>query len=221
MFKKLAGLTVLAGLFIAGTAGAAVTGSSHDLSAEIASLDDVCSICHAPHSNVNNPADGMLWNHIDGTITSYAVYSSLTMEAPGGQPGPTSLLCLSCHDGSVAVDSFGIKGTARTGTLFIDNAAFTQAGGLNQMGAALSDDHPIGMTYNVADGELNATTTGLSFNDGATSGTVADLLFGAGTVECASCHDVHNTQSSAGANGEGLLRVSNAGSGLCTTCHAK
>ena len=46
---------------------------------------------------------------------------------------------------------------------------------------------------------------------------VADLLQ-AGAVECASCHDVHDTVSN-GAGG--LLVIDNANSALCTTCHNK
>jgi hypothetical protein len=39
MFKKLAGLTAIAGLFIAGTASAQITGSVHDFTAELTTSD--------------------------------------------------------------------------------------------------------------------------------------------------------------------------------------
>lgn len=35
-----------------------------------------------------------------------------------------------------------------------------------------------------------------------------------GSLECASCHDVHDRNSN-----DALLRISNAGSALCQTCH--
>jgi hypothetical protein len=211
-------MTAVAGLFVAGTASADINGSAHDLQTEIASLDDICTICHAPHANQNLDGE-LLWNRADSANEgSYTVYDSPSMEAPGGQPGPVSTLCLSCHDGDVAVDSFGgVNGTA---TL----ASFTRANASGQtaFGASLGNDHPIGMTYDTGDAELQLTTNAITFNDGAsTGGTVADLLF-TNVVECASCHDVHNTQSAGGALGDGLLRVANdANSALCTSCHNK
>ena len=119
-------------------------------------------------------------------------------------------------DGAVAVDSFG--GVTRTTNI----TSF----GLTQFGADLANDHPIGLTYDPAsDDELALTTTSITFNDtGGSAGTIANLLFGAGgdTIECGSCHDVHNTDSSAGAVGDGLLRVANdSSSSLCMTCHLK
>jgi hypothetical protein len=215
MFRKLAGLTAVAGLFFAGTAYSAtgdMVGSAHDLQAEIASLDDVCSVCHLPHANtVANANGGMLWNHTLSTAGPYTAYQSdLTT---GGQPGPVSQLCLSCHDGTVAVDSyFG-------GSALIDS--FTNGG--PQFGTTLADDHPIGMTYDAARPEMADLADPVDWNTTvASSGVLQDMVFGASDlVECASCHDVHNTQSSGGAIGEGLLRVDNTNSALCTTCHLK
>ena len=67
---------------------------------------------------------------------------------------------------------------------------------------------------------MNALGDAVTFGSGA--GTVADMLFpdGAGgvTVECGSCHDVHNTLS---AGNTQLLNVDNTGSGLCLACHNK
>ena len=47
------------------------------------------------------------------------------------------------------------------------------------------------------------------------------MLFGTAgsrTMECASCHDVHNTAS---ASNQNLLLISNTASALCLTCHNK
>jgi hypothetical protein len=214
MFKKLAGLTAVAGLFFAGTAHAAagdMVDSAHDLQGEIASLNDVCSVCHLPHANTVAGANGgMLWNHELSTISSYTIYTSdLTT---GGQPGPVSQLCLSCHDGTVAVDSF-FGGSASIESFTYGGTAF---------GSSLADDHPIGMSYSEARSEMALLSGTATWNSSETPGTVQDMVFGASDlVECASCHDVHNTQSSNSALGEGLLRVDNTNSGLCTTCHLK
>jgi predicted CXXCH cytochrome family protein len=218
MFKKLVGLLTVAvtGLLFSGLASAQLVGSSHDLTVEIPALSNACQVCHAPHANLNADTD-MLWNHVDSTVLAggYTVYSSPTLDAvTAGQPGATSLLCLSCHDGTVAVDSYGLV----VGTQTIDT--FTNGG--TAFGVSLGNDHPIGISYDdQIDLELNIDTTAVNFNTTvASAGTVADLLF-SDIVECGSCHDVHNTQSNAGAAGEGLLRVSNTGSTLCLACHKK
>jgi predicted CXXCH cytochrome family protein len=134
------------------------------------------------------------------------------MNATTAQPGSTSKLCLSCHDGTVAVNSFG--GT--TGTTFL-------SGGDN-LGTALTNDHPIGFTYDAAlvtaDGALQPITTAVTIGSGTKTkvGTIASNLLYAGKMECASCHDVHNTFTAASGK---LVKVSMASSALCTTCHAK
>ena len=208
MFRKLAGLTAVAGLFIAGTASAQIANTAHDLRGNIAGLTEVCVVCHAPHNNQNAEGD-LLWNH-DPTTQTFTAYSSLTLDGASSGPGEVSLLCMGCHDGVVALDAYG-GGAAAEGPL-TGNLAF---------GADLSNDHPVGITYDpAADAELNATTTSVTYGNAAT-GTVADMLSGAGTVECGSCHDVHATLSG-GISGNGtLLSVSNDGSGLCFACHAK
>lgn len=213
MFKKLAGLAAVAGLFFTGTAFAAtgdMVGSAHDLQAEIASLDDICSVCHLPHANSAAGTDGLLWNHELSQVGTYTIYQSDT--TTGGQPGPVSQLCLSCHDGTVAVDSF-FGGTALIGSYTYGGTAF---------GSSLADDHPIGMAYDESRAEMAPLITPVTWNAlGEPAGSIQDMVFGVSLVECASCHDVHNTQSSDDGIGSGLLRVSNTDSGLCTTCHTK
>ena len=61
---------------------------------------DSCSYCHAPHSGLNMG----LWNQ-KLTTQQYTVYQSNTEKNIGIQPVPASSsnMCLSCHDGTVAV----------------------------------------------------------------------------------------------------------------------
>lgn len=65
---------------------------------------EVCVYCHTPHgasTQINAP----LWNRTINT-GSYQIYDKpRTLNQPIGQPGVSSLTCLSCHDGSIAVDS--------------------------------------------------------------------------------------------------------------------
>ena len=223
MFKKLAGLTAIAGLFIVGTASAAISGSAHDFSsfafASGGSNGEICVVCHAPHENAN-AATELLWNHTSSTnlITGYTTYTSPSLDGAAGDPGPVSYLCLGCHDGTVAVDSYG----GNVGTTFVDNAGFTN-GGAPQFGTALSDDHPIGLTYSPGtasgqDPELRATTyNSYTLGTGTSTSIDVDFLFG-GVVECGSCHDVHNTKS---VGNPKLLLVDNANSAFCLACHDK
>src|SRR5579862_7579872 len=63
---------------------------------------DSCSYCHAPHSGLNIG----LWNQ-KLTTQTYTMYTSDTEKNTGVQPvlGSDSNMCLSCHDGTVAVGS--------------------------------------------------------------------------------------------------------------------
>ena len=80
-----------------------------------------------------------------------------------------------------------------------------QPGNSAYIGTDLSDDHPVSVNYGGAANGLNASPT---------LGTVTPL-FG-NKVECASCHEVHN---SAGVTN--LLVMSPQNSALCLSCHAK
>lgn len=203
------GLAATLLLAAAQSATAGITGSAHDFSANGWSGGQICVACHAPHNNTNT-AGNVLWNHALTTST-FTLYSSPTMNASGAAVAGVSKLCLSCHDGTVAIDSFG--GT--TGVNFVGAEA--------NLSTALTNDHPIGITYDAAlvtsDGGLKAITSPANIGaGGAKVGTIDSNLLNAGKVECSSCHDVHNTYTAVTAN---LLKISNAGSGLCLTCHVK
>ena len=187
-----------------------IAGSKHDFSTNLWSGGQICIACHAPHNNLN-AAGSLLWNHTSTTAT-YTLYSSPTMQSTMPQPGSSSKLCLSCHDGTVALDSYG----GRTPTAgFITGTA--------NFGTDLSNDHPIGITYDAAlvtsDGGLFPITTSATIGTGAQTktGTIDSNLLYAGKVECSSCHDVHNTFT----NGAKLAKITITGSALCLTCHNK
>lgn len=186
-------------LGLAQTAQAGITGSKHDFSASGYGTDRICVLCHTPHNSDTTVSDAPLWNH-QVTTTSFTVYSSSTLNIVSlGQPDGVSKLCLSCHDGSVSVDNYGGV-TTNTGNEITGNA---------NLGNTLINDHPISFTYDSA--LVNADTELVAANDA----NVVALLFSS-KVECASCHDVHNT-----AGNSYLLRVVNTGSALCLTCHVK
>ena len=64
---------------------------------------EICVYCHTPHG-ANTTIAAPLWNRTNKANT-YNTYNSSTITQPVSQPGPNSLSCLSCHDGTVAVDS--------------------------------------------------------------------------------------------------------------------
>ena len=206
------GVAATALLFAQLASAGTITGSAHDFSTDGWAGGEICKACHAPHNNLNT-AGSLLWNHALTTAT-YTLYSSPSMNATPGQPSGTSKLCLSCHDGTVALDSFG----GVTGTTVIDGDA--------NLGTAFGNDHPISITYDAAlattDGSLATPATAtVTIGSGSQTrtGTVQALLLTADRVECASCHDVHNTYTAG--TGGALLKVSNANSALCLTCHTK
>ena len=192
-------------MLAAGLAGAQITGSLHDFSTSGWADGTICLPCHTTH-NGQTGFVAPLWNH-EVTTATFTMYSSPTLDgAIDPQPADVSKACLSCHDGTVALENFG---TQTGGTTFITGGAL--------IGTDLSNDHPISVTYSPGtgagqDSELNPTSSIYA------DGQIADYLF-AGKVECATCHDVHNG-GAVGAN-PSLLVEDPTGSTICLRCHAK
>ncbi len=217
LWRDLRPTSLIAGVAIVMSAGTVSAGSilnsAHDQSSATWNTEgEICIICHTPHNGDVNQ-DAPLWNH-DVTTATHTMYSSGSLDG-AIDPTPTghSLLCLSCHDGTVALDSYGGKAGA---TYIPPNRS---------VGTDLSNDHPISITYDDttagADGALYppSSTTGIIIGTGADSkeGTLAEMMVPTGKVQCTSCHDVHNKFVQVAP----LLKISNAGSALCLTCHNK
>lgn len=205
--KWLVGILSIAvvGALILSSAQAAITGSAHDFSTASWNFSgEICQPCHTPHDANLDVEGAPLWNRQTTTAT-FDLYSSPTFDGSAtiGQPSGTSKLCMSCHDGTVALDNYG-------GFTGGNNFAFLQ------VGTDLRNDHPVSFTYDStlasADPELYDPTTQSS---GLGSTIHVDLLH-EGRLECSSCHDVHNSSGS-----DYLLVKSNEGSALCLTCHNK
>ncbi len=200
-------ISLLVAMFTLLTAGAmaqsTIVGTDHDFSNNGWAQGQICLPCHTPHAvpsaNLGpNGESNILWNH-ELTTATFTMYSPLDSgNTITGQPGETSKMCLSCHDGTTAIDSYG--GT--TGTNFISGGEL--------IGTDLRDDHPIGLVY---------PTGTAGYNDPSTfPATGVKLVIGEGVanrVECNSCHDPH------GAGFSDFLRGSMSGSALCLQCHDK
>lgn len=189
---------------------------------------EICKPCHTPHNAAPNEVSGRLWNH-ELTTASYTLNGHDTEKGAGTAEEDmdrVSRLCLSCHDGTVALDSFG--GANGTTVLSADSRV--------NLGTDLSNDHPVGKEavytdelayYKPADYTKNSVGTGtaaLRLVDLGTSRTVS--VGGVATtkknlvVSCNTCHDAHG-RGIDGAGSPMLLRASNAGSSMCLTCHNK
>lgn len=207
--KKLNLFFALALVFIASqiSFGQTIVGSAHDFSGSVWNPGgEICLVCHTPHTSYAAVTDAPLWNH-QSTATVFTLYSSSTMTSTVGQPDGSSKLCLSCHDGTIALANFS---GSTSGTSYISN--------FNKIGTSLANDHPISMTYDAAlataDGGLYNPTTTLSGISGA--GTITTDMTIGGKMQCSSCHDVHN-----GYGLPYLMKKDNAASALCLTCHNK
>src|ERR1041385_334859 len=98
-------ITVIAALSVVSLRADTVLNSKHNLSVtgpgtvKATTETEVCIFCHTPHRATGEQP---LWNHA-GSAATYTPYSSSTLKAAVGQPTGASKLCLSCHDGTVAL----------------------------------------------------------------------------------------------------------------------
>lgn len=219
MLSAVAGLAAMAAQAVSGPG---IKNCGHNFADDAESVNasvwntsgEICLPCHAPHGNQNKTLgfQTVLWNHSVPTNT-YVVYSNpASMDAVVGQPSGATKLCLSCHDGTVALDSF----SRATGTHFMKSGTGTVP--MFTFGTNLSATHPLSFTYDTAlataDGELFDPSDATHLT--ALGGTIAEDLLIGGKFECASCHDVHNKDGN-----DALLYIPNDESALCLTCHDK
>ncbi len=164
-----------------------------------------CAFCHAPHSGIGGITP--LWNQKLSNST-YTPYTSTTYKQKGNsQPalGVTSSLCLSCHDGTVAVGSsaaygqLSVRGTLNTADSF---------------GTSLTGSHPFSLVTPLKDSpDLAQSLT----TQGVTGDTTGAIKLVNGSVECTSCHNPH-VQATDQIAQNFLVRDSSNGQ-MCLSCH--
>jgi len=194
-----------AGAAFAQSADRSVVGSPHDLSAlgpgrlHAVEEQEVCIFCHAPH---NATGQTPLWNRFDRDM-HYRIYQSSTTDARIDQPSGPSKMCLSCHDGAMAIGLVA----SRPETEPIVTTFRTIPPGPSDLTEDLSDDHPIGFRFDRA---LFNRDRQLKNPD-----IVTDRLpLGShGEVHCTTCHDAHDNSLG------DFLREPTVRSTICLSCH--
>ena len=132
--------------------GQGIVGSPHDFNLESWNTrQEICRVCHVPHDHdraTQRYTNGLLWNH-EVTQASYTIYDnawSSSIDGATRQPDGTAKLCLGCHDGTVAIDSFDSIPDGG-GTIFIGdyNPGYQIPGA--GVGNDLHGTHPLSITY--------------------------------------------------------------------------
>jgi len=232
-----------------------VTNTPHNLSisgfrATATIEDEICVFCHTPHGG---STDGPLWNRNSSSQT-YTHYNSATLSKQvgisrgGTNVSPESMLCLSCHDGSISMFSV-LNPTNDAGQPISSTPDPTMRGGIgNDQGPRigsgrnadgsvndtvsnqLSDDHPISFVYEdvLNDGSKNNTTKLHTIAEAESAGVrfmPENAPSAQKRVECSSCHDPHVNSDDLFSAGnpayKPFLITPNAGSALCLACHIK
>lgn len=228
-------------LMFPSTSRAGILGTPHDFAGEAWNIspsdrNSVCGPCHQPHHATSSVVP--LWGHAtsQGPWIMYSTLNSPTFKAaPSQSPTPTStsLACLSCHDGTVAVNAYagGIQGGS---AVTVTNDA--------RIGTDLTHTHPISFDYTAALVGTGPNQDQWLYNPDTTQVLTPDnspfvpgndmsingfLLNGSHRVECSSCHDVHNQAGSPYDinNNPMLVKINGTrngkGSLLCRSCHNK
>ena len=181
--------------------GATVVGSKHDLSLtgpgpiKATRQGNACVFCHAMHGGGKG-----LSSRPDSTA-KYQPYESGTIKAKSGAPTGSSRVCLSCHDGTIAVGQTTKGRWDVTGTTDGKIPPTRRS----HLGTDLRASHPFSI----------ATSGSPTTHAPAAHGHVK--LDGQGLVQCTSCHDPH---AEYGGSTEGKFLVQpTARAELCTSCH--
>lgn len=160
---------------------------------------EICLFCHTAH---NSRPSSPLWNRNDPGAT-YTLYSSSTLKALPGQPSGSSILCLSCHDGTVALGSVLSRGSVISFANTVNMPV-----GTSNISTNLKNDHPISFTYDAALATLNGQLV-------TPASLPAQIKLENGKLQCTSCHDPHKNIYT------DFLVASSQYSNLCNACHQK
>ncbi len=203
MLKRSTSILILILIICAASAQASIQETKHNFSASSGNdyrsdkVDQICIFCHTPH-NANSKV--ALWSHELSSAT-YTLYPGpsedvrSSLETDPTDPTGSTKLCLSCHDGTIAVGDYYGSLNNESGLGVIT--------GRTLIGTDLSVHHPVSI-------ELIAKTGTELVNpmlDPDANSKLED-----DKVECGSCHDPHKTATN-------FLRTPTDNGQLCTECH--
>ncbi len=173
--------------------------------AAASSESQICAFCHTPHGATKAPK-APLWNR-NLSVSTYTPYSSGSLDAIDlDQPRAKSKLCLSCHDGTLALGSVNVLNRVENARIDMSGPGIgpgdsipagqgERTGFTRRLGVDLTNDHPISFTFDsaqaVRDGELYDPNLVTQVGE-RVRGTQPPLLpLEEERVECISCHDPH------------------------------
>ncbi|MGE5323466.1 MAG: hypothetical protein ACM3SW_11415 [Actinomycetota bacterium] len=190
-------ICVATSAFAARAPKSAVFGSAHDFKTQLGGASyTLCNFCHTAHKFGSAPTGPgyLLWNHTLSNVASYGVYTSDSMRSTptdlGGQM-VVSNLCLSCHDGTVAINSwYEVQAGANfqplpQGTLFMPDDTTVRD---------LTKQHPVNFVY--PDATTAANIGILPAADQFSVDGQGNVPLFQGRMQCATCHDPHAGPSS-------------------------
>jgi len=235
-------VTLLIGIVLsAGAAGADLVTTKHNLSSSgtgsykafsnnpaQGGTTELCIFCHTPHSgNTEAP----LWNRTS-SVATYQTYTSDVLGGLGypgaedpktGVPHSKTRICLSCHDGTIALGSVvNMPNDIPTSfsQILMSGNSMIQPNAVGYIGVDLRDDHPVAIKHigGTPDPELKSGalvgSIGVRLYKDIGGKSVVDYADG-NYIECTSCHNPHDNVNTK------FLIAPNTGSGICLSCHTK
>lgn len=174
-----AGALLAIGLAAMPMAQASIVNTKHNLGSTGTGVNkfdgtgEICVFCHTPHGAATT-AVVPLWNRTMAEPATYTTYNSLGTSSLDGATAPVgsvSLACLSCHDGTqamnVMINTPGSGAAALTGTWTGANQTLGKigAGLITNLGADLKNDHPVGMQYGGGPKSGTVPTAGTAYDN--------------------------------------------------------
>ncbi|MCD4747958.1 MAG: cytochrome c3 family protein [Thermoanaerobaculales bacterium] len=198
---------------------AGVAGTVHNLSVsgpgEVRSQTEreICKFCHIPHNPV---VPQPLWGH---RLSKVSQYRTSEMEAGHGgrvmspQPDGASRLCLSCHDGTVAL---GNVASERAPITMVGTQVLSR-GRPGFIGTDLSGSHPV--SFVMPDNLADDGGRDMALRSRVVIDADPDVHLDAqGKMQCTTCHDPHSDVYFR-PDGVPHFWVKSSVDEVCLTCH--